>query len=374
MHERPTDNDRRKAAQEVHSPSKAGHFEGMGFNGKRGGGIPALWDSSYDPLSLEEAIGAGGRGISQGNPSQTEPPSQRVAERESEPIISGVGVSPLISKSSPKISVIIATYNRRKSLERVIENIFQNGYDNLEVIVVDGASTDGTVAFLQNYKRANFSWISEPDKGEFDANNKGLQMATGSILKFMQDDDLLRPGALELAANYFEQHPDVQILFGRCVYWDVSTGKKVKITETPIIKSERLALRSWVRCQQGVSNLGHFIRRTVFDLIGPFDPNYVAADGEFYCRAASRNIKMGFVQDIVADYFITGQNQSIVKVARMADDCIEIAKKYGDILAVFRVTLLRRCAGRLIPWFHRKGLHPVRFIKRIKILINDKKI
>jgi len=85
MHERPTDNDRRKAAQEVHSPSKAGHFEGMGFNGKRGGGIPALWDSSDDPLSLEEAIGAGGRGISEGKPSQTEPTSQRVAERESEP-------------------------------------------------------------------------------------------------------------------------------------------------------------------------------------------------------------------------------------------------------------------------------------------------
>ena len=83
MHERPTDNDRRKAAREVHSPSKAGHFEGMGFNGKRGGGIPALWDSSDDFVSLEEAIGAGGRGISQGNPGQTEPTSQRVAERES---------------------------------------------------------------------------------------------------------------------------------------------------------------------------------------------------------------------------------------------------------------------------------------------------
>ena len=83
MHEHPTDNDRRKAAQEVHGPSKAGHFEGMGFNGKRGGGIPALWDSSDDPVSLEEAIGAGGRGVSEGNAIQAEPTSQRVTERES---------------------------------------------------------------------------------------------------------------------------------------------------------------------------------------------------------------------------------------------------------------------------------------------------
>ena len=85
MHERPTDNDSSKAAQEVHRQSKAGDSERMGFNGKRGRGVPAQWDSSLNSVPLEEAIGTRGGGISQGNPNQTEPPSQRVAEGESEP-------------------------------------------------------------------------------------------------------------------------------------------------------------------------------------------------------------------------------------------------------------------------------------------------
>ena len=73
MHERPTDNGGRQTAKEVHSQSKAGDSEGMGFYRKRGGGVPALWDSSFNPVSLEEEIGAGGGGVSQGEPIQTEP-------------------------------------------------------------------------------------------------------------------------------------------------------------------------------------------------------------------------------------------------------------------------------------------------------------
>ena len=84
MHERPTDNDRRQTAQEVHSQSEAGDSEGMGFDGKRGGGLPALWDSSLDPVSLEEEIGTGGCGVSQRNPIQTESRGQRTAKGESE--------------------------------------------------------------------------------------------------------------------------------------------------------------------------------------------------------------------------------------------------------------------------------------------------
>jgi len=84
MHERPTDNGGRQTAKEVHSQSKAGDSEGMGFYRKRGGGVPALWDSSFNPVSLEEEIGAGGGGVSQRGPSQTKPASKGAGKRESE--------------------------------------------------------------------------------------------------------------------------------------------------------------------------------------------------------------------------------------------------------------------------------------------------
>ena len=73
MHERPTDNDRRQTAKEVHGQSKAGDSEGMGCHGQWSGSVPALWDSSVNPVSLEEATGARGSGVSQGNSIQAEP-------------------------------------------------------------------------------------------------------------------------------------------------------------------------------------------------------------------------------------------------------------------------------------------------------------
>jgi glycosyltransferase involved in cell wall biosynthesis len=94
-----------------------------------------------------------------------------------------------------KISVAVVTKNRAGSLKRLLDGVLREDYPNLEIVVVDGASTDGTVELLKSYGPA-VRWISEPDNGEYFAWNKAVAMATGEILKPICDDDLLRPGAL----------------------------------------------------------------------------------------------------------------------------------------------------------------------------------
>ena len=103
----------------------------------------------------------------------------------------------------PKISIVTPTYNQGQYIEETINSVIQQGYPNLEYIVVDGASTDQTSEILDRYRDSFDCLISEPDKGQSDAINKGMQVATGDILTWLNSDDLLTPGALHSMAMAF---------------------------------------------------------------------------------------------------------------------------------------------------------------------------
>ena len=103
------------------------------------------------------------------------------------------------------ISVVTPSYNQGKFIEQTILSVLNQHYPNLEYIVVDGGSTDETLQILHKYQD-RLRWISEPDHGQSDAINKGLRMAHGQILTYLNSDDLLLPGALEHVNNYFHQH------------------------------------------------------------------------------------------------------------------------------------------------------------------------
>src|SRR5713226_4506797 len=118
----------------------------------------------------------------------------------------------------PRISVVTPTFNSRHTLRETIESVLRQGYPRYEHIVMDGGSTDGTLDILRQYP--HLKWVSEKDKGHYDAMNKGILKAKGEVVNILNSDDCYRPGTLELVGNAFSAHPGWDGLFGDVVYVD----------------------------------------------------------------------------------------------------------------------------------------------------------
>ncbi|MFD2938164.1 glycosyltransferase family 2 protein [Spirosoma flavum] len=116
----------------------------------------------------------------------------------------------------PKISVITPSYNQGQFIRQTVESVLSQEYPNLEYIVVDGLSTDNTLDVLASYSVDQLKLITEKDRGQTDAINKGIRLATGDILCWLNSDDIFLPGALQTVGQYFAQHPDSCWLTGDC--------------------------------------------------------------------------------------------------------------------------------------------------------------
>jgi len=111
-----------------------------------------------------------------------------------------------LTNAGPLISIIIATFNAGKDIAACLESIVTQAYKHIEIIVVDGGSTDNTIDILKQFNKQALNWISEPDKGIFDALNKGMMMANGKWLHFLGADDRLLPGFSEMAMKLKEEN------------------------------------------------------------------------------------------------------------------------------------------------------------------------
>lgn len=120
----------------------------------------------------------------------------------------------------PKITIAVPSYNQGRFIEETLRSVLLQGYPELELMVLDGGSTDETVDVLRRYEPWLAYWVSEPDRGQTHAINKGLERATGEIFAYLNSDDLLAPGALFRVAEAFRSHPDADVVHGRCIYVD----------------------------------------------------------------------------------------------------------------------------------------------------------
>jgi len=121
-------------------------------------------------------------------------------------------------KKLPRISIVIPSYNKVDYLEETLESIVSQNYPNLEVIIQDGGSTDGTLEIIKKYARKYpkiVQWVSKKDKGQVEAINKGLKKATGDVVTYINADDVYEKGALKKVGEYFAKHPDTLWLAGR---------------------------------------------------------------------------------------------------------------------------------------------------------------
>ena len=118
----------------------------------------------------------------------------------------------------PEVSVIVPSYNQGRFVRQTLDSILEQGYPNLELIVMDGGSDDETVDILEEYSPHLSHWVSEPDNGQSHAINKGFAVATGSLVGWLNSDDLYLPKSLFRAASYLMEHPECDVVFSDCIW------------------------------------------------------------------------------------------------------------------------------------------------------------
>lgn len=182
----------------------------------------------------------------------------------------------------PRLTVITPSLNQKAYLERTIRSVLDQGYAELEYIVIDGGSTDGSVDVLRRYANELAYWVSEPDRGQSHAINKGLDRASGEVVAYINSDDYYLPGAFEAALRVFADD-SVHWVCGACRYVS-SDGSSASIWRPHLPAGPRAA---WIRMPWGVPQAASFWRRELFDEVGRFreDLHYVF-DTEFELRAA----------------------------------------------------------------------------------------
>jgi glycosyltransferase involved in cell wall biosynthesis len=125
-----------------------------------------------------------------------------------------------LSSSEPLVSVIVPSFNQGCFLQATLESLIAQDYPNLETLVIDGASTDGSLGIIRRYEARLSRWISEPDEGQGDAINKGLRMVTGDIVAWLNSDDLYLPGAITQAVEALQAHPEAVMVYADGVLID----------------------------------------------------------------------------------------------------------------------------------------------------------
>ncbi len=188
-----------------------------------------------------------------------------------------------------KISIITPSYNQAGFIERTIDSVqSQRGEFELEHIVVDGGSDDGTREILRRYGAA-VRWISEPDEGQADALNKGLAMATGDVIGWVNSDDLYEPGALSAVAEVFAAEPQTQWLYGKVRIVDAEDREIRRwITRYKNLRMRRYSY-SKLLAENWISQMGVFWRRSAGQQVGPFRKDlHYCMDYDYWLRLGAR--------------------------------------------------------------------------------------
>ena len=177
----------------------------------------------------------------------------------------------------PTIAIVTPSYNQGEYIEETIRSVLLQGYPELCYVVIDGGSSDNTTEILRKYDRHIDFWISEPDKGQADAINKGFAKARGDILAWLNSDDVYEKGVLAEVAELFLRHPDTDVISGRCRLW-YGDARDFLFEPSPLRSFEDfLRIQSNWMAGKIIVQPETFFRRSAFDKTNGLD------DRLYYC-------------------------------------------------------------------------------------------
>ena len=209
-------------------------------------------------------------------------------------------------QEKPLISVITITLNTAHTLDTAIQSVLNQTYDNIEYIIIDGGSTDGTLDTIRKYEDKIAYWTSEPDSGISEAFNKGITAATGEIIGIINADDYYEPAAVALAVSVLTQ-TGADIVHGMVQYRDVN-GQK-----TELFSGNDALLHK----DMTINHPSVFARRSAYEKIGLFRTDFrYAMDYEWLLRAKVNGLRFSYIERCLAHMRLAGASDKNWKYAR----------------------------------------------------------
>ena len=183
----------------------------------------------------------------------------------------------------PLVSIITPSFNQAQYLEATIQSVLGQDYPRIEYIIVDGGSTDGSVDVIKKYEGRLAGWVSEQDKGQTDAINKGFNRANGEILAWLNSDDTYNPGAVSAAVKFLMDNPEIAMVYADCDFINEQGG---------VIGKFNSAQTDHHRLREGYVHIPQqtmFFRAKYWKELGPLDPSfYFAMDYDLWTRISAR--------------------------------------------------------------------------------------
>jgi len=243
----------------------------------------------------------------------------------------------------PLVSIITPSYNHARFIEATIQSVLMQDYPRIEYLIVDGGSNDGTVDLIKKYSDKLSWWVSEKDKGQTDAINKGFNRAKGDILAWLNSDDTFEPGAVTAAVKYLQEKPEVGMVYGDCNF--INEHGKVIGKFNSAQTDYHLLRQGYVHIPQQTM----FFRRELWEQVGPLDPSfYFAMDYDLWIRIAAK-CEIKYVSQTWANFRIHTSGKTIIADDRCWPEMIRV--HYRDGGSFFSVIVAKYYIRKLIAPF-----------------------
>jgi len=231
--------------------------------------------------------------------------------------------------NNPKISVITVTLNNVDTIEETIQSVVNQSYKNIEYIIIDGGSTDGALDIIERYKKKISYFVSEPDKGIYNAMNKGAKVATGDYLYFINaGDTFINENILKEIVR--ELIDDIDLLYG-----------KVKVVgENNIPHLKGWVSKSSLKFGMKISQQAMFVKRETFNKVNGLDERYkIAADFDLLCKILENGFSVKRINKVICNYDNSGVSSNLKK--SYEDTSKVILMRYGRIYFIMYIIITR---------------------------------
>lgn len=250
----------------------------------------------------------------------------------------------------PLVSIITPSFNQAAYLETTIQSVLGQDYPNLEYFVIDGGSTDGSAELIQRYAPRLAGWVSEKDRGQTDAINKGFARANGEILAWLNSDDIYQPGAVSAAVAAFQQNPQAGLIYGDATFID---EKGRRIGSFPARQtSYRLLRQGYVHIPQQAA----FFRADLWRQVGPLDPSfYFAMDYDLWVRLAAC-APLIYTRQLWASFRLHGGAKTIQADDRCWPEMLKVHRREGGswFSVIYAKYWVRRLVAPYLNWRRRR--------------------